>query len=264
MTIIRRLLGARGFSPSEQFQRGFSRGIASGSPDPTWTPRSKQPIPFEGAHVALDPRELQSCYPLMISAFVPRPIALVSSRSAAGVGNVAPFSYSGVVNHDPPAIAVSVCRVGAGGRVKDTAANILETGEFVVNVMSEWFVEAANHTCGQFASDADEMAEANLSPAASLRVAPPRVGESAVQFECKTMHTHEMRNRHGLVTATLFVGEVVMCHVHDSLLDLGYGPGKPRVKFDGFAPVSRLGGNTYGSTTRTYDLDRPDRSDRNV
>ena len=115
MTIIRRLLGARGFSPSEQFQRGFSRGIASGSPDPTWTPRAKQPIPFEGAHVALDPRELQSCYPLMISAFVPRPIALVSSLSAAGVGNVAPFSYSGVVNHDPPAIAVSVCRVGAGG-----------------------------------------------------------------------------------------------------------------------------------------------------
>ena len=57
--------------------------------------------------------------------------------------------------------------------MKDTAANILETGEFVVNVMSEWFVEAANHTCGQFASDADEMAEANLSPAASLRRPPP-------------------------------------------------------------------------------------------
>ena len=65
---------------------------------------------YEGQHQVLYPSDLKSCYFLMISAYVPRPIALVSSRSAAGVGNVAPYSYSGCVGHDPPTLVVSCCR----------------------------------------------------------------------------------------------------------------------------------------------------------
>ena len=84
--------------------------VRIGPPHPEWTPGQPQPAPFEGGHVALDLQTLATCYPLMISAYVPRPIALISSRSASGVGNVAPFSYSGVVSHDPPAIAISICR----------------------------------------------------------------------------------------------------------------------------------------------------------
>ena len=248
------LLGRSGVAARALRRMSIERAA---SPNPSWTAaRLKQPIPFAGKHIEIDPAAQGSCYPLMISAFVPRPIALVSSCSRAGVGNVAPFSYSGVVNHDPPALSVSIARDGAGGRVKDTCTNILETGEFVVNVMSEWMVEAANHTSGNFAGDVDEMAAANLTPLASRVVAPPRVGESAVQFECRAVHTHDLRNHDGDVTATLIVGEVVMAHVHDALLD-DSKPGRPRVRFDGFAPVSRLGGNTYGSTTHTFDIERP-------
>jgi len=108
------------------------------SPNPGWVPTSKQRPPFKSEErVQLDPKDLTSCYPLMISAYVPRPIALVSSMSAQGVGNVAPFSYSGVVSHDPPIIAVSVCRVG--DKTKDTHNNIVATKEFVVNVISGVF-----------------------------------------------------------------------------------------------------------------------------
>ena len=151
-------------------------------------------------------------------------------------------------------------RKGADGPIKDSCANILETREFVVNVMSEWFVESANFTCGPFPPDVDEMAAAGLTPLASERVAPPRVGESAVQFECRTLSTTDLKNAAGAVTTTLVVGEVVMAHVHEALLD-DSDAGKPQVRFEGFRPVSRLGGNTYGLTTRVFDLPRPTRGD---
>jgi len=232
-------------------------------PHPDWTPGTKQPTPFRSSTwVQLDPNELKTCYPLMISAYVPRPIALISSLSADGIGNVAPFSYSGIVNHDPPAIAVSICRKGPDGPIKDSCTNILATKEFVVNIMSDWFVEAANHTCGNFEPDEDEMAIAGLTPQPSTLVKPPRIGESAVQFECRLMHTHDMKNKQGQVTATLLVGEVVMFHVHEEALDLEWGEEKPKVKFEALRPLSRLGGDTYGVTNRVFDLPRPDRPAR--
>jgi flavin reductase (DIM6/NTAB) family NADH-FMN oxidoreductase RutF len=114
-------------------------------PHPGWKPGDKQPPPWgddPDAHHALDPKELTSAYPLMISAYAPRPIAFVSTLSAAGDGNLAPFSYSGVFNHDPCVIGFSVCRNrNSPDGKKDTLANIEETGEFVVNMMSDWFVE---------------------------------------------------------------------------------------------------------------------------
>ena len=122
--------------------------VKESPPHPSWKAGENQPIPYPGSHLTLLPSELKSCYPLIISAYVPRPIALVSSKSAAGHVNVAPYSYTGAISHDPPAIVVSCCRK-AGDVMKDTLANILETKEFVVNIMSEWFAESANHTCGE-------------------------------------------------------------------------------------------------------------------
>ena len=55
----------------------------------------------------------------------------------------------------------------------------------MINIVSEWFIEAANFTCGDFDHGVDEMSLAGLTPVPSLRVLPPRVGESAVQLECK-------------------------------------------------------------------------------
>ena len=106
------------------------------APNPEWTPGTKQPLPFANdAMLPFDPKDLKSCYPLMISAVVPRPIAFVSSLSADGVGNLSPFSYATVISHDPPCVMFSACRK-PGGAKKDTWANIEATKEFVVCVMS--------------------------------------------------------------------------------------------------------------------------------
>jgi len=235
-------------------------------PHPDWKPGDKQPLPFPSGFVALDPLELKSCYPLMISAYVPRPIAFISTVSEAGVGNLAPFSYSGCVGHDPPTIAVSICRnARAEDGKKDTLANIDATGEFVVCIMSEWFVESANHTCGNFPRGTDEFDESGLSRLPSSKVKPPRVGESAVHFECKLSHRHEIVNKAGVATATMVLGEVVMVHAAKDICDeAGAGEGKPTIDFARYAPLARLGGNTYGRVTSTFDLDRPDRNQRNV
>ncbi|KAJ1625354.1 hypothetical protein T492DRAFT_1040571 [Pavlovales sp. CCMP2436] len=223
------------------------------------------PMPFaDASHVSLDPAELVSCYPLMISAMVPRPIALVSTLSDAYGGNLAPFSYAGLFNHDPPTVGFSVVanRSAADGK-KDTLANIDASGEFVVHIMSEWYVEAANHCCGAFPRGEDEFDLAGLTRAPSTKVRPPRVKEAAVAFECKLSHRHEMRNARGEVTATLLLGEVQMIHLAAAVCELeGAGKGKPTVRFDRLMPMSRLGGNTYGRTSSTFDLPRPDRSVR--
>jgi len=223
------------------------------------------PPPFaDASHVSLDPTALASCYPLMISAFVPRPIAFVSTRSDKYGGNLAPFSYAGLFNHDPPTVGFSVVsNARAPDGKKDTLANIDESGEFVVHVMSEWYVEAANHCCGAFPRGEDEFDLSGLTRVPSLKVGPPRVGEAAVAFECKLAHRHEMRNAKGEVSATLILGEVVMIHLAAGVCELdGAGAGKPTVRFDALQPMSRLGGNTYGRTTSTFDLPRPDRSVR--
>jgi flavin reductase (DIM6/NTAB) family NADH-FMN oxidoreductase RutF len=224
-------------------------------------------MPFaDDAHESFDPAALASCYPLMISAFVPRPIAFVSTLSDSFGGNLAPFSYAGLFNHDPPTIGFSVCaNPAAADRKKDTLANIDESGEFVVHIMSEWYVEAANHCCGAFARDLDEFDLSGLTRLPSARVRPPRVKEAAVAFECKLAHRHEMRNAKGEVSATLVLGEVQMVHVARAACELeGAGPGKPTVNFARLAPLSRLGGNTYGRTSSTFDLPRPDRSVRST
>ena len=228
------------------------------APNPEWTPGTKQPLPFANdAMLPFDPKDLKSCYPLMISAVVPRPIAFVSSLSADGVGNLSPFSYATVISHDPPCVMFSACRK-PGGAKKDTWANIEATKEFVVCVMSEWFVNAANHTCGNFDAEDDEFDLSGLTRVPSAKVKPPRVKESAFHMECKLRHSYDVTNADGVVTATAIVGEVVMFHIHEAVANVEW-EGKPRVDMARYAPVCRLGGDTYGRVGSGYDLPRPDR-----
>ena len=234
-------------------------------PHPAWQPGEKQPPPWgeqPDAHYTLDPSQLTSAYPLMISAYAPRPIAFVSTMSPNGEGNLAPYSYSGCFGHDPPVIGFSVCRNrNSPDGKKDTLANIEDTGEFVVNIMSDWFVEAANHCCDTFPRGTDEFDESGLTRKPSLRVRPPRVAESAVHFECKLVHKYEMLNTRGEVSATLVLGEVVLVHTAKSVTTFfGEGRGKPAIDFEKFRPLCRLGGDTYGVVGSTFDLPRPDRS----
>src|SRR5947207_8304744 len=133
----------------------------------------------------LDPASVpeRQAYRLMISAFIPRPIAFVSTVSRDGIDNCAPFSYSMGVSSHPMVLGVSV-----GDREalpKDTARNILDTREFVVNLVTEEIAEKMNLASGDFASQVSEFDEAGLSRAPSEVVRPPRIAESPVSFECR-------------------------------------------------------------------------------
>lgn len=239
-------------------------------PHPHWQPGEPQLPPHDAdAMIELDPATLDkpSVYAFMISAVVPRPIAFVSTQDAAGVGNLAPYSYFNCMGHNPPLLAFGAARSPSrGGGKKDTLQNIEETGcdgrrrqvlragciiqqlnaaaahprhmigaacmslpaptpqrsawcshlpcsdvqhthlhtrapsnaicsEFVVNIISDWFIEAANHTCGEFARGQDEMKLSGLSPVPSVLVKPPRVREAALQMECKLRHVYEAHDR---------------------------------------------------------------------
>lgn len=220
---------------------------------PKWEPGQKQGPPFdEHDVVTLDPaRDLKSRYAFFISAYTPRPIALVSSVSASGDVNLAPFSYSGIVNHDPGVVVFScVDKRKDGG---DTLKNVKATREFTVHTISEWFLEAANHTCGNFKPDVDEFDEAGLTKVPGTLVRTPRVAEAALALECVVETILPFRNEAGDVTATMVVGKVVLVHVNKNVFDQEAGVIVPeRIK-----AVSRLGGNTFSLLGDIFDLARP-------
>ncbi len=236
-------------------------------PHAGWKPPQKLPTPdgiSKSAMVALDPKVIggKKCYPLIISAVVPRPVAFVSTVSKTGEQNLAPFSYFTAM-HDPPCVVLCICRAGhrSGGK-KDTMQNIDDTKEFTVNVLSEWFLEQANHTCGNYDAGVDEMALSGLTPLPSTKVNPPRVKESAVHMECVLKHKYETQGYNGEDTATIVVGEIVMFHVNEHVAKKTPS-GSTYVGLDELQPISRLGGNTYGRSRECFDMPRPDRDWQN-
>src|SRR2546422_7413437 len=146
-----------------------------------------------GTPMNLDPSSLpeRDSYRLMISAFVPRPIAFVSTRSLAGINNCAPFSYSMGVSSRPMVLALSAGE--REGRPKDTVRNILDTREFVVNMVTEAMAEKMNVASGDYAAHISEFEEAGLTPVASDAVGPPRIAESPVNFECRLVRASRSR-----------------------------------------------------------------------
>ena len=153
----------------------------------------------------------QDSYKILAASVVPRPIAWVTTKSRTGAINAAPFSFFNAMGADPPTLAIGI--IPREGRLKDTAANIQETAEFVVNLVSEANAEAMNITCIDAPAEIDELQLARLTPVPSRSVAPPRIGESPVSFECRLLAS--------LVTGpmqTLVVGRVVCAHIDDAFV----------------------------------------------
>ena len=244
---IRRMASSRRLTTSSSMRLENKK-----SPQQNWEPSQSQHPPHKVLINSMKPSDLKSPYFFGVSAVVPRPIALISTISSVGVPNLAPFSYFGIMGHDPLTLAFSPCG-GRQGTDKDTLVNLKNNGECVVHIISEWYVESANHTCGNFDSDVNEFEVAKLSRLPSLLVSPPRVAESAIQLECKLVNLLPIKNATGKTTSTICVCEVVMVHVHDEVFDKESGTVKP----EKLRPVSRLGGNTYGLTREMFDILRP-------
>eukprot|EP00808_Paulinella_micropora_P016057 g83021.t1 len=226
------------------------------SPKPTWKPGQPQKPPFSAQPedvISRAPSELKNAYFFWVSAYVPRPIAFVSTISADGVPNLAPFSYSGLFNHDPAILCFSCVDKGRAGG--DTLHNVKATKECVIHIISDWFVEAANHTCGSFPPEVNEFKEAGLSMLPSSRVAPFRCGEAALAFECKVVNVLPIQHENGKVTATMVLCQVVYIHANKHVL---HGtPESFTVDAAKLRPVARLGGNDFVELGDFYDIDRP-------
>jgi flavin reductase (DIM6/NTAB) family NADH-FMN oxidoreductase RutF len=193
-----------------------------------------------------DPTKIpfQETHKLMIGSIVPRPIAFVSTRSKDGKNNVAPFSYFNGVCSKPPTIMFAPARRGWDGEEKDTLINIRDTEEFVVNIVSEPFAEKMVLCSTDFDSDVDEFGMSGLTPVTSQKVAPPRVGESKVSFECKLNQIVEIGD--GTAgSGFVVIGSIVLFHIDDDVYDNG------RILLDKLQPLGRLAGNWY---TRTTDI----------
>ena len=180
---------------------------------------------------------------LMIGSIVPRPIAFVSTKSADGILNLAPFSYFNGVCSNPPTIMFAPARRGYDGLTKDTLNNIQDTNEFVVNIVSEDFVEPMVACATDYEKDVDEFEVSNLTPADSLKVAPPCVKESKVSFECQ-LHTIVEIGKAEPGAGFVVIGTIVMFHVDDKVYKDG------RIDLKELNPVGRLAGNSY---TRVFD-----------
>lgn len=188
-------------------------------------------------------------YKLLIGAVVPRPIALVSTVSREGVGNLAPFSFFNAISSDPPCLMISITRK-SGGDKKDTLKNIEATGEFVVNTVSEWLIEPVNQCSAEYPYGVSEMEKVGLTPEASLLVCPPRVKESPVQMECKLHKTLEVGDGNP-GSAVIVVGEIVAMHVWDAAYSNG------RILLEKIAPVARLAGTSYAKVAEPFSIPRP-------
>ncbi len=206
--------------------------------------------------VTISPKDCNynEIYKLMIGAVVPRPIAFVSTVDAQGVFNLAPFSYFTICGSNPPFAVFSPVHRGADQPPKDTLRNVRETGDFVVNIVTEDFLAQMNLTAADYPPEMDEFAISGLTPLASERVKAPRVEESPVQMECTLKDIITLSDQPG--GGSLVIGEIVLIHVAKSVLA---NPEKSIFKIDPdqLKAVGRMGGPTYTRTRDRIDLERP-------
>ncbi len=143
----------------------------------------------------------------------PRPIGWISTRSGQGINNLAPYSFFNAFNYIPPIIGFA--SIG----YKDTLRNIEETGEFVWNLTTRALAEAMNQSCIAAEPGVSEFDLTGLTPLASTLVAPPRVAESPVTFECRKTQIVQLQGVDGVQVPTwLVLGEVVAVHIDKALL----------------------------------------------
>jgi len=194
-------------------------------------------------------------YGILLNSVAPRPIAWVSTISASGNLNLAPFSFFNVVCVDPPLLAFAPGHRrpkeadASRGEAKDTLRNIRETGEFVVNIVTYELREAMNLTSGEYDASVNEFELAKLTPQPSKIVHPPRVAESPVNFECRL---HQILDFATVPTSgSLVIGKIVSIHLNDAHLKDGH------LDRNSLDLIGRMGGLQYTRTTQRFEMVRP-------
>lgn len=202
--------------------------------------------------IAIDPtsQSVQENYKLLIGSIIPRPIAFVTTLSEDGVLNGAPFSFFNIVSANPPMVAVSVQRK-QGGIPKDTARNAIASGEFVVHVADEGYIEAMNETAALLPPEVSEIERAGLTAVASDKVKVPGVAEAKIRMECVLEQALQLGGTSDEPACDLLIGRVVRFHIDDSLYESG------RINARALQPVSRLAGSDYAKLGEQFSIERP-------
>jgi flavin reductase (DIM6/NTAB) family NADH-FMN oxidoreductase RutF len=202
----------------------------------------------------IDPSRLPIAerYKLLIGCIVPRPIALVSSVSAEGKPNLAPFSFFNGIGSDP--MTLLFCPVNApDGSPKDTLRNVAGaeeggTGEFVVNAATEGYAREMAACAEGLPHGESEFELSGLTPAASAVVRPPRVARSPVALECRTRQIVRL-NPGKAGGGNVVIGEVVHVFVRDDLID-----DRLRVDPERLGAIGRMGGPAYTRTRERFEM----------
>ena len=183
----------------------------------------------------IDPTELgaERVYRLMTGIVVPRPIAWVTSLSRSGVLNLAPFSAFTFVSQKPPMLAISVGRKGAD--YKDTAHNILDTEEYVIHIADTPLMSVMHDSSVEHPPEISEVEHLGLETLPCERIKGRRLAAAPVAMECRFRQCLEF----GDARSRLIVGEVVMFHIRDGLVNDG------KVDTRALDPIARIGGPRY-------------------
>jgi flavin reductase (DIM6/NTAB) family NADH-FMN oxidoreductase RutF len=183
----------------------------------------------------IDPAYLdaETAYRLITGVVVPRPIAWVTTLSNSGVVNLAPFSAFTFVSPKPPMLAISVGR--KGGIYKDTAQNILNNEEYVVHIADSSLMNAVHESSTEHPPDVSEVEELRLSTLPGERIKVPRLAAAPVAMECRFRQCLEF----GETRSRLIVGEVLVFHIRDGLLQNG------KIETKALDPIARIAGPRY-------------------
>ena len=190
-------------------------------------------------------------YKLLLSTIVPRPIAWIVTINRDGGLNAAPFSFFNAFATDPPVVGIGIGSYEPG-RPKDTRRNIRDTGEFVINLVSEEMAQAMNITAIGFEPGVSELTEAGLDTTASIHIRPPRIAASPVAMECELIQIVELG-----ADTELVLGRVLAMHVRE---DFVIDPAKLYIDTPQLNLIGRMHAGCYSRTTDLLRLERISRA----
>jgi len=193
--------------------------------------------------------EVVSVYHMLVGLVTPRPIAWVTTISNSGIVNLAPFSFFNAFGANPPVVVFSPTLKRDGGK-KDTLINIELNGEFVINASTENHAELINMSSRMLLPDESEVELTGQKTLPSSKVKPPRLADVPFALECKVLQVIPVG--HGAISANLVIGEIVIMHVDDAVLDEKGQPDPRKVK-----AIARLGGEFWCRTQDLFQLERP-------
>jgi flavin reductase (DIM6/NTAB) family NADH-FMN oxidoreductase RutF len=183
---------------------------------------------------------------------VPRPIGWISTKSALGKTNLSPYSHFNIVGMMPPMVAFCSNGPHSEGPMKDSAANAIETGEFVHNVATFDLCEQVVASSAHFGRDVDEFEQVGLTKAPSRIVDVPRVKESPIAFECRVVKIVDLPSLMANSANTMVIGEVVGVHIDENVLKNG------QVDIGLLQPLARMGYQQYARIVDIFEVNRPD------